>query len=801
MRNPRTKHLSHSAIRRVPKPRARASRKIDAKPAAELNSRQSALHDQLLFVQRLIDTIPAPIFYKDERARYLGANKAFERFIGLTREQLIGKSVYDIAPKDLADVYHAADKALFDEPGAQIYEASVKDAEGKRRDVIFHKGTFTKSNGSLGGLVGAILDVSERKRVERALHDSEKRFRKVFDDAAVGLALHDPDRAILRVNSALCHVLGYSLDELRGKTYREVTHPDDMEVAVREVKRVTAGEVSSVQVEHRYLRKDGRPIWALTTVSAIRDDSGQLLYFLSEIQDITGHKEILQQLSRIAAIVQSSGDAILSVTVDRTITSWNRGAEELFGYSAAEAIGRHGGDLMIPPHRDEETRAVVAQVLRGETIRQMETERRRKDGTVFPVSLTASPIIDDKGQIVGIASIVRNITVRKRMEGALRESEQRFRDFAETASDWFWETGPDHRFSFTSAQTGRFGYDSRIPIGQRRWDYAVDTTDEPDKWREHKSLLDRHAPFREFVYRIHDDKGVIRYVSTSGKPMFDEHGVFLGYRGSSREVTEAVLANAALIAAKNQAEIANQSKSNFLANMSHELRTPLNAIIGFAEIMKSGVFGTAPNDRYAAYAADIHKSALHLLDIISDILDVARIESGKVELKKQPLALQGIMREVAHMMSEQAEHSGLELVLEAPPDVPKVSADVRSIRQILLNLVSNALKFTGEGGRVTLGLRRGPEGVVQLFVADTGIGIAAKDMALLMRPFAQVDNAYNRKRPGTGLGLALVRSLAELHGGTVSIASEPERGTTVTVSLPATSVLDEESLRDAVGSA
>ena len=264
-------------------------------------------------------------------------------------------------------------------------------------------------------------------------------------------------------------------------------------------------------------------------------------------------------------------------------------------------------------------------------------------------------------------------------------------------------------------------------------------------------------------------------------------------------MTGAVRSNAALIAAKNQAEIASRAKSNFLANMSHELRTPLNAIIGFAEIMKSGLLCAAPNERYSAYAADIHKSALHLLDIIGDILDVARIEAGKLEINKQPLKLDLVVREVIRMMSDQARQAGHELLSEIAPGLPRVLADERSIRQILLNLVSNSFKFSGAGGRIVIGVQRDIGGGLQLFVADTGIGIAPEDLTKLMQPFAQLDNAYNRKHPGTGLGLTLVRSLVQLHGGSVVIASERARGTTVTVTLPADSLIAEETLQDALG--
>ena len=237
--------------------------------------------------------------------------------------------------------------------------------------------------------------------------------------------------------------------------------------------------------------------------------------------------------------------------------------------------------------------------------------------------------------------------------------------------------------------------------------------------------------------------------------------------------------------ARTKAEQANQAKTSFLAHMSHELRTPLNAIMGFSEVIKDAMFGANIDDRYKQYAGYIHRSGTHLLSLINDLLDLSKIEAGRYELHEEDIELPKALGNCIELMRTQAEREGISLLLEVPDDIPLLYADHRSLDQILLNLISNAVKFTPKGGNITIAAALDAEEGMTIKVADTGIGIAAEYIHKAMEPFGQVsENGPHAKKEGTGLGLALTRYLAELHGGDVRIESEMHKGTSVLVRFP-----------------
>ena len=250
------------------------------------------------------------------------------------------------------------------------------------------------------------------------------------------------------------------------------------------------------------------------------------------------------------------------------------------------------------------------------------------------------------------------------------------------------------------------------------------------------------------------------------------------------EITSRKRVEAKLRQAKEEAELASRSKTEFLANISHELRTPLNAIIGFAEILSSQIFGPLGDQRYVHYAADIHDSGQHLLNLINDVLDVSKIEFGKLELNEESVDIAAVLEACMRLMRDRAESAGLELRIELPEELPLLQGDARRLKQILLNLMSNAVKFTPAGGEVVVRAALVADGLT-IAVADTGIGIAATDLDTALRPFGQIDSRMARKYQGSGLGLPLTKSMIELHGGRLTLESEAGRGTVATVWLPA----------------
>ncbi|NQU59686.1 MAG: PAS-domain containing protein [Rhodospirillales bacterium] len=403
--------------------------------------------------------------------------------------------------------------------------------------------------------------------------------------------------------------------------------------------------------------------------------------------------------------------------------------------------------------------------------------RRFTDGTWYM-------IVESKTPEGGTAISFIDITELKLAEEALNASRMRFKDYAEVASDWFWEMDEELRFSYFSGRNFQLtGYNPEDLIGKTRAELANENLEDP-RWREHFADLLAHRPFRDFSYQLTNPTGEVLHISISGTPVFDADGEFQGYRGTGTNVTSQVKSEEALREAMEEAKFANLAKTEFLANMSHELRTPLNSVIGFSDLLMDEKTSSLGPDKASEYVLDINNSGKHLLELINDILDIARIERGLLELNEKKLDVPLLMASCQRLVYDRAFDAGVELKTEVSKALPPLLADELRIKQILLNLLSNAIKFTPQGGSINFKADIDEEEHFQLSVADTGIGIAPEHIETALTDFGQVDGTLARKYDGAGLGLPLSKKLAELHGGELIIVSKPGSGTTVTVRFP-----------------
>ena len=425
---------------------------------------------------------------------------------------------------------------------------------------------------------------------------------------------------------------------------------------------------------------------------------------------------------------------------------------------------------------------------------------RTSDGQPCWRRISGKPYFDNAGNFLGYRGTGSDITKQKeselRLESALanlRESEAKFRSLVGNIPGAVYRTRiDDWSLVYLSEMTEQItGYTTaeimsgtvppsidRVHPDDR--ELVVQTTLEAIKYRTPYSLEFRII-HRDGSIRWVLEKCMIGQVEGSGEYFFD--GVII-------DITDRKRAEAELKQTKELAESANRAKSEFLANMSHELRTPLNAIIGFSEILRHELYGPLGDKRYRQYAADIHGSGAHLLEIINDILDLSKAEATGFELYEEATDIAGLIQGCIGMMAQRAQEGGIKVELILPETLPRLTADARKLKQVMLNLLSNAIKFTPEDGNVRVSVARLPEGL-RLEVSDTGIGIAPQDIPTVLAPFGQIDNAFSRSHSGTGLGLPLSKRFVEAHGGQLQIISALGEGTTVRIDLPRSRLIEQ----------
>ncbi len=849
-------------------------------------------------------------------------NPAFTRMTGYAPEEVIGKtprilqgpktdrSTLDRLRKDCAEGKpFRGETANYRKDGSEFYlEWSIGPVRNER--------------GEITHFVATQRDVTKRHRAEEALRVSEEQFRSLFELSAIGMTQLSRDGRYLRVNRKLCQMVGYSEEEMLQRNFLDITHPDDREISAKQVEATFSGELDEASVEKRYVRKDGEIIWILVNWKVIRDAEGRPLRTVASLQDITSRKHaeeaLRQSEAQLRSILDNSTAVMFVKDLEGRYLRINRWYEVTRGLTAKQVTGRTDYDLYAREIADA-VRANDREVIAANKPMQFEEQVVLADGLRYFISVKF-PLHDESGQPYAVCGIATDITERKRMEHALRASEERLRRITEATQDVLWEIDPNStRLWWSERAKPLFGFQAvECEIELEDW-YDHIHPDDVDRVRaEFENFLKNDTPDWVAEYRFRRADGAYIHILDRGRKFFLENGAPMLISGVMSDITERKQAEESLqrseerfrslieqasdgifvadlegnytevntsgcemlgytrdellgmkvsdlirpedylrfdalreslskgeshmdewllkhkdghcvptevstrifpdgrwhaIArditerkrqeqlrteiyeaeqrARRQAEDANRMKDEFLATVSHELRSPLNAMLGYARLLRFGPL----DDQKIRQAVDvIERSGKTQAQLIDDLLDTARIISGKLKLDVRPVNLVAVIEEAVLTIYPAADAKGISIHTNLNPEAGQITGDPGRLQQVVWNLLSNAVKFTAPGGSVEARLER-VDPHICITVTDTGKGISPDFLPYVFDRFRQADASSSRRYGGLGLGLALVKYLVELHGGTIEAASAGEdQGATFNVHLPVRAVsspLDE----------
>ncbi len=664
---------------------------------------------------------------------------------------------------------------------------------------------------------------TEQKLAQISLEQSEKKYRVLVANSPVCIHEIDLDGKLISMNPAGLRMMGVQKpEEVCGLKYLDVPLPEDKERVSKLMQKAIRGKGSLFEFS---AQGETGPLHFSSSFEPIKNEDGVVIKLMGVTQDVTERidreQELVAKTSLLETVLDSMTDGISVIDKNLNVVAFNGNFLKLLDFPSDRF---HIGDkfekfIRFNAERGDygagDPEELVAERLKlAGAAEPHEFERTRPNGTTLRI--VGNPLPNG-----GFVTTYSDITQKKSADEALKLSEQRFRDIAETSSDWIWELDEQLRISYLSDQyEDILGVNIESVLGTTTLENPTNTHSDPTLMALHLNDLQAHREIRDFVYpKTNRKTETIVWVSVSGKPVIDDTGRFIGYRGTGSNITkrkdaENLLSEASTLAqkindeliskaeeltaeisqhrlteqylreAKAFAEAASRSKSEFLANMSHELRTPLNAIIGFSQIWCDEVFGKIENSKYTEYATDINVAGTHLLQIVSDILDLSKIEAGEMELELEEFELKETIESCMNLLENKANISNIALKFSISHASGLLVADKRMFKQVLINILSNALKFTPEGGTVCTTVDQNELLSTQIVVSDTGIGIPAEKLLLILEPFGQVRDSSHVAHEGTGLGLPIAKRMMEQHGGTIAIKSKVDEGTRVIIAYP-----------------
>jgi PAS domain S-box-containing protein len=738
--------------------------------------------------QRLMESNMVGVAVVDAVGGVSEANDYYLNLIGYTRAEFdAGKVCWtDVTPPEHLPADEMALAELRREGVCTPYEKEYLRRDGTLVPVLIYDAML---DGPREQILAFVLDISDRKRAEEALRQSEERFRHIFRDGPLGMAVFDARNRFVEVNRAFCKMLGMSDRELMSRTVADVTHPDDREADLPFVRRLLAGELSSYSIEKRFVRKDGEARWARITTSFLRAPASGRACGLKMVEDVTQRKQAEERLRRSESQLAEAqhlahmGSWHWDLAADAI--TWSDEQYRLYGLNPGTVSPNFQLFLgLVHPDDRGRVKALIEQSHRDGGPLDYEFRIARGDGQVRVLYSRGHAVVDAAGRVVAMHGTSHDITERVQAEEAMRISERRYRSVVAAATDLVWVA--DGQGKMTLDVPGWREITGQTEAESLGWGW-VDAVHPDD--RDHlvkvwsSSLATQNPHEQEFRLRARD--GSYRHVICRAVPVFNQGGAVIEWVGTITDVTDRKRAEAAE-RERNDLRNAVRALDRVLGVVGHELRTPLAATRAMTELLL--MQDAAQGDEAARLLRSAHDEIVKMGAMVNDLLEVARLNSGTAKWNWTNVPVARACREAIESVRPLVDAAQVELSVRADPQDLCITGDAEAVRRLVLNLLTNAHKNTRAGSIRVAAVRHRERDTdyVRIEIADTGNGISPEVTAKLGEAFVLnsgiVGDDYVK---GSGLGLAICRGIVAAHGGRMSVASAPGRGTTVTVLLRA----------------
>jgi len=769
-------------------------------------SRHESATGPLAYAESIIDTVREPLIVLDRDLRVVSASRSFYEVFRVKREETVGQRVYDLGDKqwDIPSLRELLETILPEKATFDDYEVEHDFATIGNRTMLLNARRIPLPPEQPRFILLAIEDITRRKSRDEA----HLRLAAIVKTSVDGIVGKDLRGDVVSWNEAAERIYGYSEQEMRGKNIALLAPPGYGAEIKDQIRKLQAGELTQ-NYETKRVRKDGVVIDVSLTLSPIRDPSGSLCGVSAIMHDISGQKRAKHELvvSEYAeSIINTVREPLIVLDQDLRVVTVSRSFYEFFKVKPEETVGKLIYELGNSQWDIPRLRELLEDILpKKAAFDNYEVEHDFATIGRRVMLLNARQIERGKGKERIILLAIEDITERKEIEAGLEKTRKELEvikksadeasEFAESVINTVREPliSLDQDLRVVTVSRSFYEFFKVKPeetVGQLIYDLGNKQWDIP-KLRE---LLETIPPQKATFdnYEVEHDFATIgrRIMLLNARQILRVWGkeriILLAIEDiTERRKTEIGL-NKAHEELKELAAELNRTarvKSEFLANMSHELRTPLNSINGFSEVLYDETFGPL-NEKQKKYVTNVLTSGKHLLALINQILDMAKLEAGKMQLSLSRLPIDGLLHEISLLVADMVSRKHLHMVLEIAADLPCIEADELKTKEIVYNLLSNAVKYTPAGGTVGMRARRvGSE--IEIVVWDTGVGIAPENMEKIFEGFFRVDTPYSRVTEGTGLGLPLSRKLVELHGGVLAAESAGlNRGTSVRFTLP-----------------